>query len=111
MVQRFRLIVEAEGCRTLSLKECSEFMNSLAATLQVHEVGRLQSDKKHGITILMKYLESSAVLRTWPEHEFMSLDIFLSKEFYPELVQALVLHWFEPRDIKTLLPTWGSDER
>lgn len=113
MIERHRMIIEGFGCRTRTLTDCSMFMTQLVRRLDTLELGRIQINvvpktivnskgefAAPGVSVLVEYLESGAGLRTWPEEEFVTLDIFSCKAFDPQSIIVLFKGFFSPEKIR-----------
>jgi len=121
--EKFRLAIDAVGCKYHTLEAVNDFLIQLAATIKVKirsltllEVKNLIQDKPPGIMASVLFLESSMVLHVSPENEEISLDIFLYHDADVALLVNALEYFYQPRkmnievrrNISTSLPLDGS---
>jgi len=118
--EKFRLAIDATGCKYHSLEAVNDFLIRLATTIKVRirsltllEVKNLVEDQPPGILASVLFLESSMTLHVSPERKEVSLDIFLYREADIALVVKAVEYFYNPgqmnidmrRNISTSLPS------
>jgi S-adenosylmethionine decarboxylase len=110
MIKIQRLIIEGHGCAFRSLNRCADFVTMLIATIKVHELMRQQVEatalipgRELGVTVSVSFLESHLFMQTWPEENFVDLEISSCKSFDRELIIKAFQRFFEPDFIVEIL--------
>lgn len=113
MIKRYRMVIEGFDCRYRNLEDCGIFMSDLVEILQTKKIlfGQVEilkdmiqgcSDKaKPGISMFVIYLESGSQLHTWPEEEFVALDVFSCKNFRSDDIVFHFKNFFNPMRFET----------
>ena len=111
MLRRQRLILEGFGCaRGYSVQEAYSFLECLSGTIDMRIIippivtsipvlnadDRIKSKNDFGVSAIVVWLESGAQLHTWPEHRFITLDVYSCKEFDDGVVVGEFKKWFSP---------------
>jgi S-adenosylmethionine decarboxylase len=125
-VQRYRVIVEAEGCEEHinRLEWVYDFFEKLSRAIDMRvlvppvvirvpvaqAVESIHTDSDYGISGAVIWLESGAQIHTWPEHGFFALDVFSCKAFDPVDVYKLVSFETGARHITAYKPRISYSE-
>jgi len=104
--EKFRVAIDAIGCRFHTLEAVNDFIIGLATTIKVKirsltllEVPSLHTDQPPGILASVLYLESSMMLHVSPEREEVSLDIFLHREIDVAPVVRALEYFYRPTHV------------
>ncbi len=120
-ITRERLIIEGKGCKRLATVDYSyNFLDSLTCVLGMRtlvppcivKVPVLCPDAKiatndYGVSGFIIWIESGAQIHTWPEKEFVSVDLFSCKKFSIEKAIRFFVDWFEPEEYRVCCPATG----
>lgn len=101
-----RLILEGRGCRTRTYASCMDFASILITTVGMTEIGRvshriecLRNRRDDGVTVNVTFKESHQVFHTWPESQFVLLEITSCREFNEREVVKAFKAFFRPRRV------------
>lgn len=100
----YRLILEGRGCETRTYASCIDFSSTLMSTIRMTEIGRqgfnmdsLHRNDRDGVTVNVTFKESHQVFHTWPEHQFVVLEISSCKRFSEHEVVKAFKAFFKPK--------------
>lgn len=111
MIEMHRLVLEGERCTTHTFTACRGFAFELTVVLDVRmigfvavDVGKQYADAKPGVSVNLLFLESHLALHTWPEHEFVVMEISSCKEFDKDEIAEHFKRFFEPARLRASVP-------
>ncbi len=79
-----------------ALTSAAEASNALVLHTNIH-----QFPDSNGVTGVVLLAESHISIHSWPEHDYMALDIFMCGATDPQLALAWLTNFFEPVSVKT----------
>jgi len=99
-------IIEFFGARNLMdtgpvqrvLREAAEKAGAVVLDENVHDFGEGQ-----GVTGVVVLAESHISIHTWPEHDYIALDIFMCGNSDPQKALQWLRDFFQPQAIETQL--------
>ena len=104
--EKFRVAIDATGCRIQSIEAVTDFLIGLVTTIKVKlrsmtvlEIENLEPGHSPGILASALYLESSMTLHVSPEREEVSLDIFLYRETDISLIVNALEFFYRPKHV------------
>lgn len=110
MISLYRMAVDGRNCAYRDLYQCNLFVDRIIENLKVKEISRMSIDitspmgaEHPGVSISVIFLESGMSLHTWPEHFYVSLDIFSCQPFDKEIVETLFARFFETKVYEIIL--------
>lgn len=107
------LILDFYGCKNHgTIDEITEIMvkscKEAGATVLSHHFHPFEGGGVSGVVVLA---ESHQSIHTWPERNYVALDMFVCGHADPMLAVPLLLKHFEPQTPRIRLVERGSDDR
>lgn len=79
-----------------ALTSAAEAANAVVLHTSIH-----QFPDSHGVTGVVVLAESHISIHSWPEHDYMALDIFMCGATDPQVALNWLTSFFKPVSVKT----------
>lgn len=111
--QRSILELSSSRIRNLGVEVYYEYLMQLTKELGMHviippvivkipvedAVNPRLAEAEYGISAIMVWLESGVQIHTWPEWDFISIDVYSCKQYDPVTVLDVSNRFFRPEEI------------
>lgn len=97
---RYRMYLDCCGIPYQSEQQLFKFSKALSKKIKMTVKKIVPYDFGESYTYVIVWAESHMVIHTWPEYDFMSMDLHSCKEFSGQDVIEFVKRWYNPTLLK-----------